>query len=185
MISYLPTLRQCAQLAAGAVPDAPPKGRYNRATLCGADGRELQLTIPVTGGINAVKYGDPHSWHCADDKKWRHRHLGAINAAYGRTPFFQHIFPEIEAVITDTSENSVEVLNARLYGAMEEFMQLRRLMPQLATGNVETHRKVAAELFAAIPAPPQGVSALHYIFHLGPEAAICALAPLLNCTKTQ
>lgn len=180
MISYLPTLRQCAQLAAGAVPDAPPKGRYNRVTLCGADGCELQLTIPVTGGINAVKYGDPHLWRCADDKNWRHRHLGAINAAYGRTPFFQHFFPEIEAVITDTSVSSVEVLNARLYGAMEEFMQLRQLLPQFEAGNSEMHRKIAAELLETVPAAPHGVSAMHYLFHLGPDAALCALAPLLT-----
>lgn len=180
MISYLPTLRQCAQLAAGAVPEAPPKGRYNRATLCGADGCELQLTIPVTGGINAVKHGDPHSWRCADDKNWRHRHLGAINAAYGRTPFFQHLFPEIEAVIADTSVSSVEVLNARLYGAMEEFMQLRRLLPHFTAGDRGIHRKVAAELLSAVPTAPQGVSSLHYLFHLGPDTALCALTPFLN-----
>lgn len=180
MISYLPTLRQCAQLAAGAVPEAPPKGRYNRATLCDADGQELQLTIPVTGGINAVKHGDPHSWQCADDKNWRHRHLGAINAAYGRTPFFRHLFPEFEAVIADTSETSVEALNARLYTAMEEFMQLRQLLPQFTGGDRALHRKVAAELLETVPAAPQGVSALHFLFHLGPDAALCALAPLLT-----
>jgi hypothetical protein len=56
----------------------------------------LDLTVPVqkgktqlTSGEVAVVYRD----------KWQQVHLRAIQSAYGRAPYFEHYFPQIEQII--------------------------------------------------------------------------------------
>lgn len=56
----------------------------------------LDLTVPVqkgktqlTSGEVAVIYRD----------KWQQVHLRAIQSAYGRAPYFEHYFPQIEQII--------------------------------------------------------------------------------------
>lgn len=53
------------------------------------------LTVPVEGGSHALKSrgADPA---VSEHGKWRREHAGAWLAAYGRTPFFAHLMPEME-----------------------------------------------------------------------------------------
>lgn len=69
-----------------------------RCIIAAPDGGDLTLSVPVAGGAHALRSRDAiHAEHLLSDHgKWRSEHLGAWQASYGRTPYFIHIFPEIE-----------------------------------------------------------------------------------------
>lgn len=77
--------------------ELPPPGRDAARTLIRGNAEPLRLSIPVEGGAARLKHpgADPA---ISPHGNWRALHLGAWNAAYGRTPFFIHLFPEIEAI---------------------------------------------------------------------------------------
>ena len=72
---------------------------FARTLIRGADGRETVLSIPVAGGARALRDSRKiDEILLSDHGDWRRVHLGAIEAAYGRTPFFNHIFPDLKEV---------------------------------------------------------------------------------------
>lgn len=175
MIPYLPSLSWCTAIANGRVPDPPFKGRYNRSLILGPDG-EMQLSVPVIGGITAVKKANPQTWICADDKNWRHQHLGAINAAYGRTPFFIHFFPIVEKIINDSSVTSIEQLNNQLYIAIAKFLELEKHTYILQkTKHSKLIATVKSEIMLDMPPSHVDVSIIHHIFHFGKDTIFLCL----------
>lgn len=97
------------------------------------------LTVPVEGGASRLKRKDANPL-VSEHGKWRREHLGAINAAYGRTPYFIHLMPEIEEAYSDTEGLTLEQFNSRLLDTVliwinveefrgcrgEEFSRIRR-----------------------------------------------------------
>lgn len=55
-----------------------------------------RLTVPVEGGARSLgRNSDPE---ISQHGRWQEVHLGAWRAAYGRSPWFAHLFPEMEAL---------------------------------------------------------------------------------------
>ncbi|MDE6342830.1 MAG: WbqC family protein [Muribaculaceae bacterium] len=97
------------------------QGRDYTRTLVGSNRAEGQvLTVPVEGGSSAVKRGPVSSLRVSGHGDWPRIHLGALEAAYGKEPYFAHLFPEIAEVIADYPESLTE-LNGRLLGVMLSF----------------------------------------------------------------
>lgn len=71
------------------------------------------LTIPVEGGASVLKNRGTNPI-LSEHGKWRREHLGAWHAAYGRTPFFEHLMPEIERVYRDSTGITLEEFNSGL-----------------------------------------------------------------------
>lgn len=69
------------------------------------------LSVPVEGGASALRSIDPR---ISQHGRWQAVHLGALNAAYGKTPFFPHIFPEIERIYRETGHGDLHVFNRSL-----------------------------------------------------------------------
>ena len=76
-------------------------------------GRETVLSVPVEGGANALKRRDA-SPAISGHGKWRREHLGALETAYSRTPYYPHLIPEIEAVYALPDGTLLEEFNRRL-----------------------------------------------------------------------
>lgn len=83
------------------------------------DGGQV-LTVPVEGGSSAVKRGPVSGLRVSAHGDWPRIHLGALEASYGKEPYFAHLFPEIAEVISGYPESLIE-LNGRLLGVMLSF----------------------------------------------------------------
>ncbi len=71
---------------------------FARTRITGNTG-SLFLSIPIEGGGASLKKASGISKAVmADHGNWRHMHLGALEAAYGRTPFYQHIIPALNEI---------------------------------------------------------------------------------------
>ncbi|MDE5887065.1 MAG: WbqC family protein [Muribaculaceae bacterium] len=110
IIPFLPTFRWYAawlserwkgvdEVSATAIANtvAGIQGKdFARAVIGGNAGKNL-LSVPVAGGSNSLKKAERlPKIRIADHGNWRHVHLGAFEAAYGRMPFYPHLITEIK-----------------------------------------------------------------------------------------
>lgn len=58
----------------------------------------LVLSVPVAGGASILKRRNCEDALLSDHGRWQDVHLGALRAAYGKTPYFPHLYPEIERI---------------------------------------------------------------------------------------
>lgn len=108
---YLPSTAWCRS---GEKPCMVQSGRFLTRTRIWSNAPEgLVLTVPVEGGSAAVKRLDPHALRISAHGDWTRIHLGAIEAAYGKEPYFQHFFPEIAEIIS-RYHSELETLNKSL-----------------------------------------------------------------------
>lgn len=59
----------------------------------------LKLTVPV---IHHAPKMPVYEVKISYEEPWQRLHLNAIKSAYGRAPFFQHYFPELEKIISES-----------------------------------------------------------------------------------
>lgn len=95
---------------------------YVRTLLSG----EVILSVPVEGGNSQLKsrclqIGDVM---ISRHGEWQHRHLGAWQAMYGKTPYFQHLFPRLQEVYIGCSEGSLMEFNRAVFNIVEDFLEL-------------------------------------------------------------
>lgn len=109
------------EAAARACVETEVMGKaFARSVITGPQGPE-RLSVPVDGGAGVLKRlggalgASLPSPLLSDHGKWRREHLGAWNAAYGRTPYFQHLFPELESVYAASGRESLDGFNRRLH----------------------------------------------------------------------
>lgn len=90
---------------------------------------DLFLSVPVQGGASCLKgrHVDVGSLLISDHGKWRQEHLGTWNAIYGKTPFFDHLFPEIKQVYTSYSNGTLGAFNSKLFELAMRFLDMRNL----------------------------------------------------------
>lgn len=106
------------------------------------------LGVPVEGGAQVLKrYGAEPL--LSEHGKWRREHLGAWQAAYGRTPYFIHLMPEIEAVYRESELETLtlEEFNERLLRVAERWLQWdeKVIVPGAPSGHTEPDFKAIAE----------------------------------------
>lgn len=136
MPPYLPSLEWLVQN--GVVISNPPmdsdgfvsarpvmKTREYTRTLIESNSPEgMVLTVPVVGGSSAVKRLNPEQLEISSHGEWTKIHLGAIEAAYGREPYFQHFFPGIAGIIANYPPKLGD-MNIRLLLKIFESINLR------------------------------------------------------------
>ncbi len=164
----------CPSLAFYRGNPADPR-HINRALFAGP----LTLTVPVAGGAAALKrlarYAsattasapEMPSLCISGHGNWPHRHLGSLEALYGRAPFFAHYYPPLAAIIA-----SPPPLLADLNDAIDSLIRAWLRLP-LPSGPFPSPVIAEARRLSG-SADPQ-LSMLHYLFHLGPEAIFLLL----------
>lgn len=73
----------------------------------------LILKVPVEGGASVLKNAENEPL-LSEHGKWRREHIGALQASYGKTPYYEHLMPEIKAVYDDSVGITLERFNSRL-----------------------------------------------------------------------
>lgn len=149
-----------------------------RCRIVGPGGEEL-LSVPVEGGARTLRRMPASPVRLSEHGAWRRRHRGALTAAYGRTPYFDHLAPRLEAVYSRPWEYLHE-----LCGAIDATVCRTLRWP-------EASAEIAAMLSPGKPVPQRwretseairpDLSILDALFHLGPEA-ILGLAATLEHT---
>lgn len=148
----------------------PAKRRWNRGTIITPDA-EMTLTIPVEGGISVVKRIPPEQWQVSDRRPWRHTHIGALRAAYSRTPYYIHYGGAIEQIISDTHLQLVWQIADGIDSQVRRVMDVSGFMRALSAATPadrERCLRYGAELRRHTAAAH--VAMLHNIFHFGPDA---------------
>ncbi|MDE5813509.1 MAG: WbqC family protein [Muribaculaceae bacterium] len=144
----------------------------------------MVLTVPVVGGASAVKRLKPTQLEISGHGDWTRIHLGAIEAAYGREPYFQHLFPEIATIISDYPQHLTH-LNVLL---MEKMMEFIGFSGQI--GSIEAMRESHPERCAAIKQRLESKidprhSLLEPLFRLGPDALFLLMESRLSSLRPE
>ena len=92
-----------------------------------ANGNEIILSMAIEGGAARLKRTSLISTaRLSDHGNWRHVHLGAFEAAYGRCPFYQHLTPLIRDVY-NSQEYTLPGFNAKVHHAICSFLNIINL----------------------------------------------------------
>lgn len=141
---------------------------FARAVICGNAGEHL-LSVPVAGGSAMLK----QTRHLpeiiiSEHGNWRHVHLGALEAAYGRMPFYQHLIPDILRCYEQDIQSLAE-FNHSLHDSLCSLFLPSSLAENLPEAAAERGRELLGEV-------AQDRSIIDTLFRLGPES----LLPLLS-----
>lgn len=116
-----------AMLAAGRVyidpleRHLPLRHSHHRYLVEGPNGVQ-KLTVALTAGTNAMPV-PMQEVTISEHGNWRHLHWGALYSAYGKSPYFDYIAPELKAVI-DGGQRSLLELNTQLQQLIIDFLDL-------------------------------------------------------------
>lgn len=133
--------RISAELGRGSIREVRPRDMI-RCEIPGNDGTMQLLSIPVTGGSTTVKHKALAAWLTSDHGRWRACHFGALEARYGRYPYFQHYFEDIKEIIAGESKVS------ELLEALDAYI-LKRLHFRDLKESIECYEKKHPGLIAA------------------------------------
>lgn len=148
---------------------APKTREYTRTLIESNSPEGMVLTVPVVGGASAVKRLKPSGLEVSDHGDWTRIHLGAIEAAYGREPYFQYLFLELAPVIAAHPQQLAR-LNVLLMERMMRFIRYRENIAEirrLRESNPERCADIARRLEAKVD--PRH-SFIEPLFRLGPDA---------------
>ena len=124
-IQYLPSLEYCAlifdehQIEFEVFENFPKQTFRNRTYILGANGVEL-LSIPIIQSSSGKQLTKDVQIDYSQD--WIRRHKGAIQAAYGKAPFFEHVEPFIDQIFAKKSKFLVD-LNIQFLNIIARFLQ--------------------------------------------------------------
>lgn len=170
--AYAPPLHWWSASLAGISMAIKPRER-TRTLIAGG----ITLTVPIAGGSQAVKRTPVESWQLSDHGKWPHLHFEALRAAYGRTPFFAHIAPKLEAIYASLPKSFCE-LTLRLNAELLDFMQFHESWPQLLSLRQSEPKLYSALRGERAEQADFGLSVLDAAFRLGPETIFLLAPPL-------
>lgn len=142
---------------------------YTRTLIDSNSPEGMVLTVPVVGGSSAAKRLNPSQLEISGHGDWTRIHLGAIEAAYGREPYFQHLFPEIASVIGHYPQHLAH-LSVLLMDKMMDFLGYADAIEgirNLREANPERCKEIATRLESKIN--PRH-SFLEPLFRLGPDS---------------
>jgi len=124
------TPSEAAEIASRA-EELKPKD-FTRTRVEGAGGSgEVLLTVPVCGGASVAKRGLKGNPEVSGHGRWEHVHIGALEAAYGRTPYAPHFLAGIKETILNHPCPLAD-LNFQLHSIVIREAGIERMIPSLA-----------------------------------------------------
>lgn len=161
------------------------KQSYRNRTAVQLANQVKYLSVPVHGGNKKIHYTDIK---IDDSQNWRNVHLRGIQSAYGKSPFFEYFFPDLENIFLKANrylyDLNTELLTlclaflrhpaklgeTRLYQSYEEETDLRGV---LDTKQPFEHRNIYkpypyAQIFGLNFAP--NLSVIDLLFCEGPNS---------------
>lgn len=99
----------------------PLRHSHHRYMIDGPNGKQT-LTVHLDADTNAMPV-TMADIRISEHGNWRHLHWGALMAAYGRSPYFDFVAPELQPIIMGDEVSLLE-FNMRLHRLIVEFMDL-------------------------------------------------------------
>lgn len=126
-LPFAPSLALFREIIAGK--EIPYGKEWARCLIAG----DLFLSVPIEGGAACLKskHVDISSLIISDHGRWRQEHLGAWNSVYGKTPFFDHLFPKIKRAYSEHSHGNLAEFNSNLFNIALRFLDLEKVMPDI------------------------------------------------------
>jgi hypothetical protein len=148
-----------------------------RCNIRTASGDAITLTVPVVGGASALKHLKYEQLVASEHGNWRHVHIGALEAAYGKTPFFAYYIDDIKNALSMPSQ-MITLLNKNVYTIIESALHINEITDHLK-------REFSNNRFTAILADysecfDPNVSVLDLLFRKGPHAVFSLLSPFIS-----
>ena len=100
----------------------PLRHSHHRYCIDGPNGMQ-KLTVPLVGETDNMAT-PMREVRISEHGNWRRLHWGALYSAYGRTPYFDHIAPDLEAIIINGHQTHLLELNTQLQQLIVDFMDL-------------------------------------------------------------
>lgn len=99
------------------------------------------LSIAVEGGARSLRHpGSPEIARLSSHGAWPRVHLGAIEALYGKFPYFIHFFPYIKEVY-EKPFSTLKGFNTAIHGVVTAFIGKQEI--QSIASSAATHRAAA------------------------------------------
>ena len=189
MVPYMASARWYAEWLRGlsiGMPEEEAVGLANcAADIYGKDfarcrircnDSDMLLSEAIEGGASRLKRPSAlPKLMLSDHGNWRHAHLGALNAAYGRAPYYQHFMPLLE-VVYNSEEKSLMGFNALVHEAIKKMLfgdeDPLQLM-QAAKGS-DSSKARGKEIAAEISMP---LSVIDALMRHGRETLLALAAP--------
>lgn len=90
---------------------------FSRTTVSSREG-VMTLSVAVAGGAGKLRHlADPGCARLSLHGNWPHAHLGALEAEYGRAPYYGALRDELQEIYTSLPDNLGE-LNRRLHSVV-------------------------------------------------------------------
>lgn len=96
---------------------------FTRAIFYTPTGREILLSIPIEGGGRQSRnFLNLENLRLSGHGNWRKSHLKAIEAVFGRYPFFSHIFDLISQIYENTEIQTLKDFNLSFHNSIKDFL---------------------------------------------------------------
>ena len=160
--------------------------------LCGITGKDFartlirgsqmpsSLSVAVEGGSSGLKRsGAERRATLSMHGRWSHVHAGALEATYGRAPYFQHVMPGIRAVLESAEAGEkLDAFTRRLHDVLRGFLQL--YPPPETNVTPDTPERPEADVCARRGAEIAGaldpdLSLIDAVMHFGGETSLVLL----------
>ncbi len=142
---------------------------YTRTLIESNSPEGMVLTVPVVGGSSAAKRLKPQQLEVSDHGDWTRIHLGAIEAAYGKEPYFPHLFPDISEAIAHYPQQLAS-LNVLLLDKMMDFIDYTDAIEEIGKLR-ETNSKRCIDIAQRLESKINPLhSFLEPLFRLGPDS---------------
>lgn len=129
---YAAMLRAGSVIIDSAETHLPLRHSHHRYRIEGVNGVQ-QLTVPLVGSTNAMAV--PMSEvRISEHGGWRQSHWGALYSAYGKTPYFDFIAPELEQIILKGKQQFLLDFNMQLHSLIMDFLDLPVATAVVAVG---------------------------------------------------
>jgi WbqC-like protein family len=125
LLPYWPSINWCAtyiQLAELPLYNGIYQKNYklNQVHIAGANGQTL-LSIPLEGGRQQqVPVADVR---IVQNTNWQRQHLSAIQSAYGRAPYFDELWPQIENIYKTNTSGTLQELNLKILSLIDKILK--------------------------------------------------------------
>lgn len=94
------------------------KAHWNRSAVCREGEAPVLLSVPVEGGGRAARSAPPETLVVSGHGDWPRVHLGAMEAAWGRTPYWRHLRPLLEPLLVSSEGMPLLGLNSAIHEAL-------------------------------------------------------------------
>lgn len=163
-----------ARSAASAACRLHPRD-FARCELQSAAGG-IRLSVAVEGGSSILKRLPPEAVVMSGHGRWPAVHLGALNALYARTPYFDHLHDSLTAAYNDIEGNPLYELCERLHSIQTALLlpaDTLRSFVMLSPAEYLRLRTVCSD-YAQVYRP--GVPFIDLLMRYGPDAIFVLLS---------